>query len=147
MSILFLIALSIAYVSAGAWTFGYVRGAVNDQQNGWETPLPLFSAILWPLTLLGAMVILPVQRAGFAFQQHKLEKRKQRIALQEKVRIEIQEAEKELEAQFEELAEELEQQDQKEIKKKKKIEQTARLVDDYLFDKSSKKASRGKKSS
>lgn len=142
MLALILIASIIGYLTAAAWTFGYVRGAVNDHENGWETPLPLFSAIFWPITILAAMVIMPVQKAGFAFQQHKLEQQKQRIALQEKVRIELQEAEKELEAQFEQLAEDEAHEELEQSKKRRTVEKTARAIDSYLFDKPKKSRKR-----
>jgi hypothetical protein len=136
----------LGYLAAAAWTFGYVRGALNVAHGGWDNPVPLFASICWPITLLVSMIILPVQRAGFAFQQHKLEKKKQRIAIQEKVRVELQEAEKELEVQFEQLAEEEAEIEQQEIAKKKKVEKAARVVDSFFFDKTTKKTSSRKRS-
>lgn len=108
LTALIIILSVLGYIGVGAWTFGYVKGATEDK-TGWCTPIPMLSAVFWPfsilLLLLSYAVIIPAQRMGFAWQQSKLNKKKQRIAMQEKVRVELKEAEKELEAQFKELEE------------------------------------------
>jgi septal ring factor EnvC (AmiA/AmiB activator) len=134
MAALFGILVALGYIAAAAWTFGYVRGATNDE-SGFDTPTPLFSALAWPITLLVAMVIVPVQRAGFTFQQHKLEQKKKRIALQEKVRIELQEAEKALDAEFDILERQEQQVVDQEDQKKKQIKRVAKELDGYFFSK------------
>lgn len=95
----------LAYVGAASWTFGYVRGATNDK-TGWDTPAPLFSALLFPIIFAIValkMLVVPMQKLGLSMQQKQLAEKKQRIELQQKTRIELEEAEKELDKEFAEL--------------------------------------------
>lgn len=106
MTALIIILSIVAYVGLGSWAFGYVRGATNDKEKGWETPMPIMSAILWPfvVAIIGlSYVIAPAQQMGFAYQQAKLKKKKKRIALQDKIRIDLQQADKEIAAAEKEL--------------------------------------------
>lgn len=100
MTAILIILSMFAYAGVGAWIFGFVRAAVNDKENGWETPLPLFSSIFWPISLTIITlrsIMVPAEKMGYAFQRNQLEKKKKRIAQQEKIRIQLQEAEKEIE--------------------------------------------------
>lgn len=89
----------VGYAGIGAWTWGYIRGAVEDQ-SGWDTPVPLLAALFWPLILTGIvmkLLLVPLQSMGFALQQKQMLQKKQRIELQTKTRIELEEAQRELE--------------------------------------------------
>ena len=100
---LIVLASIIGYVGIGAWHFGYIRGATDDEKNGWGTPLPFLAAVFWPFVmsaLVFANIAVPLNKLGFKFQQNRLEKQKKRIAEQEKVRIELQEIENILEKEF-----------------------------------------------
>jgi len=99
MTVLFVLLGLVAYASVGAWTWGYTRGAVEDE-TGWETPVPLLAALFWPFILTGIamkLLLVPLQSMGFKLQQRQMLQKKQRIELQTKTRIELEEAEKELE--------------------------------------------------
>lgn len=125
----------ISYCGAGAWTFGYVRGAINDNQNGWASPLPSSAAIFWPFALFGIFltkVMIPMQTLGHAFQQRKLKKQKIRIAEQEKLRIELAEAEKILEEEFEQLEE-------AEDERTRHTRALAKQIDERFFGKTKRK--------
>ena len=111
----------VAYASAGAWCWGYIRGVIEDE-TGWNTPLPLLSALLWPAVLVVIamrMLLIPIQAMGFSLQQKQMLQKKQRIELQNKTRIELEAAEKELLEEFQEL-EDWEQADKK-LKKASRI--------------------------
>jgi len=135
----------IIYPAVGAWIFGYVRGALNDK-TGWETPLPLFSAMFWPIALVAIIlshIVVPAQAMGLAFKEKKLTEKRKRIELQEKVRVELLEAEKEIERQFQEL-EELEETQKVESQKLKKatatiLKSAAKKVDEHIFTPTPKK--------
>ncbi len=89
----------VAYAGVGAWTWGYTRGAVEDE-TGWVTPVPLLAGLFWPIIFTGIMMkrlLVPMQSMGFALQQKQMLRKKQRIELQTKTRIELEEAERELE--------------------------------------------------
>lgn len=92
----------LAYLGVAAWTFGYVRGATDDD-TGFETPIPTFASIFWPITLAIITVkaiTIPLQSLGLAMQQKQVAKKKQRIELQQNTRIELEKIEKELEDEF-----------------------------------------------
>jgi hypothetical protein len=121
MTALIIMLCGIAYVAAGAWAFGYVRGATNDQQNGWQTPMPLLSAIGWPLMIavIGlSYVVVPAQQLGLAAQQRKLQKKQKRIAMQARIRVENQKADKEIAEAERELEAEFEQLEEKQVKRR-----------------------------
>lgn len=95
-TIVFILSI-IAYIAAGAWTFGFIRAATNDP-DGWETPIPIVSAVFWPIVLVGAIlknIAAPAAALGFSFEKRRLEKQKKRIELQEKVRVELKKIEQE----------------------------------------------------
>jgi hypothetical protein len=99
MTLLLVLLGLVGYAAVGAWTWGYTRGAVEDD-TGWETPVPLLAGLFWPFILTGIMLkllLVPMQSMGFALQQKKMLQKKQRIELQTKTRIELEEAERELE--------------------------------------------------
>lgn len=103
---LIIILSTCLYAWVGGWMFGYVRGVTNDSEKGWETPLPLMSGIFWPLALTIVVlrnIMTPAASLGYSFHKHQLAKKKKRIAQQEKIRIELKEAEKELEKIYQEM--------------------------------------------
>jgi hypothetical protein len=107
MTALFIVLFLAAYSCVGAWVWGYTKGAIEDK-TGWDTPVPLLSALFWPFVLTGIIMktmFVPLQAMGFALQQKQMLQKKQRIELQTKTRIELEEAEKELELFDEELEE------------------------------------------
>jgi hypothetical protein len=98
----------IGYASVGAWTWGYARGALEDE-TGWESPAPLMAGLFWPIILTAIImkcILVPLQAMGFSLQQKQMIKKKQRIELQTKTRIELETAERELEKAYNELEEE-----------------------------------------
>ena len=127
MIALLIITAILGYIGVGAWMFGYIRGTINDY-SGFDTPLPLFGAVAWPISLL-IMLAIPLQKMGLASQKKQVEKKKVRIELQKKARIELEQVEKELEEEFR-LMEEAEQANEK---TKQKLAQRKKMTINEAF--------------
>lgn len=133
----------IGYAAASAFTFGYISHHFNVARNGWDTPLPLVSALFWPITgfiLLMQTVMVPLNAMGYAYSSNKLKRKKKRIAQQKQVRIELQAAEKELEQEFQALEVAEQQKVVRLQSSKEQMIDMARVLDDQLFDKANKHA-------
>ncbi len=102
MIYLLLIPAAVLYITMGAWTFGYAGQALDDP-NAHDTPMPVLAAIFWPIaiTLIGlANIAKPACDAGAATHKRKIEKIKIRIEEERKLRIQMEEVEKELEEEM-----------------------------------------------
>lgn len=89
----------IAYFAVASLIFGYLTILTNDRHKGWETPIPIFGGVFWPITLifLGLQnIAIPMQYIGETIAKKSLEKIRKQNAVKEKIRIELQEAEREV---------------------------------------------------
>lgn len=128
----------IAYVLIFIPILGYVK---DRDDYCYENRLPSSGApeliaLFWPITLLvvaAKPLAVWLYNIGSSFskstikkEQRKLEETKQRIAEQAKLRIELQQAEQELETQFQEL-------EMQEEKNKETMRKFAKSINDQLF--------------
>lgn len=97
---LYLILGITSYVAMAGFVFGYTRAVWEVGQNGWEEPGPFFAGLLWPLFVTYALISYFPNKIGFKVANMQLERRRLRVAAQEKIRLELEQAEKELEEQL-----------------------------------------------
>ncbi len=102
MICLLIIAAVVLYLTIGAWTFGYAGQALEDPWAH-QGPAPVLAAMFWPITIviIGlANILKPAFESGEATHKKKIEKIKIRIEEEKKLRIQMEEVEKELDEEM-----------------------------------------------
>lgn len=109
-----IIAASIlTYAAVGAWTFGYVAGLDGKGENPYSPGytkdkyygIGYYSneeaawvpAIFWPGALIYYLILKPLALSAYGRGVKTMHVRKVRVELQEKLRVELEQAERELE--------------------------------------------------
>lgn len=94
----------IAYVIAGAWAYGYVASVVDYRGFAYD-PRPVLSAVFWPIAavvLVTGPVLSYVSDKGYRKSEKQKQIRKFRIKAEERLRIEQDRLEEEVEREIEE---------------------------------------------
>lgn len=100
MILLIVLASILSYLAVAGFVFGYTRALWHIGGNGWDEPGPFFAGMLWPVFVLYASVSHFPNQVGYRVANHQIEKRRIRVEYQQKLRIELEQAERELEEQL-----------------------------------------------
>ena len=84
------------YFAVGCWTFGFT-GVKLNMRDPWDSPGPLFISLLWPLGLPILFAGPVLSNMGMAHATSMIEKKIKRAEQLQRVRIELEAAERELE--------------------------------------------------
>jgi hypothetical protein len=109
MILLEILPILFLYITIAFLVHGYASSQFEDNSNLFELDKKVFSIILavfFPLYLLWkfiSFIVIPAKHLGYKIGKRQLENKKKRIQLQEKLRIEMRDAELELEKQFQDL--------------------------------------------
>ena len=107
MLLAIIIAGVLSYATVGSWTFGYMAGVwakENNHQDNYyyDEPGPWFAGIFWPITFLIFLFCLPLVEYSTRVGIKKVERRRVRIELEKRIRVEQEKAQQEIEAELEE---------------------------------------------
>lgn len=95
IQILLWLLAGFAYFAVGCWTFGYT-GVKSDMRNPWGSPGPFLTGLLWPLGLPTLLVGPMLSNMGMSFATKQIERKIRREKQLQKVRIELEDAEREM---------------------------------------------------
>jgi hypothetical protein len=112
MITLLVIGCILSYLIIAAWTFGYCAGLdgrgekephYSDHKGlGWyhDEACAWVPAIFWPAALVYFLIVKPLAYLGYRKGGKTLQVRQVRAELHQKLRVEIEKAERELEEEF-----------------------------------------------
>lgn len=99
MGLIYLAGVVLVYLIGFAFTYGYLSPThERDYADLFKGPVP--QAVAWPIVLTYMIAASPFQRMGLRLAEKQLEQRRVRVAAQEKIRVELEQAERELEEQL-----------------------------------------------